>query len=270
MKGRTLNRNQLKKLKSHKLNRNQLKKLGITSIGIATVSSTVIPSIVNAESFEPTTTSSNYQTVQADATENIDYNEAAYEQLEQEIEQGSITDSAEEDSSSGIEYTPYTLVQDGETLYFTSQADLDRYVQQHSTPSINKTYGEYENHKVLKTEYKTTTVTPTGQPPGGKKFNSGGSFYVKDKTGAPITVSFNLSWGPVSVGVTPGSAYTAPTANTVLVDVPNNKDFFKVKLVKKYKFEHVKVDHYQYGKLQYSYYTTHKSWYSTEYKYVKV
>lgn len=48
---------------------------------------------------------------------------------------------------------------------------------------INPRYGENEKITVVNTEYKTVTVTPSGQNPGGYNFPTGGGLYINTAKG---------------------------------------------------------------------------------------
>ncbi len=143
----------------------------------------------------------------------------------------------------------------------------EEYAKSNKNPLLR--YGESEIPNVLKTEYKTTTVTPTGQNPSGTQFRNGGGFFVQTSGGYTMTVSFGLSWEVVNVGVSVGYAKT-DNIGGILVNVPNQTDFFKVQLDKTYKFDRVLVDCYKYNQYQYSYYTTWKKLDSTSAYCVKV
>jgi len=130
-------------------------------------------------------------------------------------------------------------------------------------------YGESEKITVLATEYRTTTVTPTGQNPGGTSFPTGGGFYVNSNGGVDVSVSFTLAWEFVSASINVGYASTGNVVGAY-VSAPANNNFYMVKIDKTLKFEQHKVDVYRYNVYQYTYYTTVHSLYSETMYVVKV
>lgn len=118
----------------------------------------------------------------------------------------------------------------------------------------NYRYGESEKITVVATDYETITVTPDGQLPGGEKFESGGGFYVYRDKGPVMSFSFAATWGRFSFGVSIGLASTEKVGGR-FVEAPDNIHFFKVLIDKTMKLERHKVDVYQYGVYQYTYYT---------------
>lgn len=116
-------------------------------------------------------------------------------------------------------------------------------------------YGENEKVTVVATEYKTTTVTPSGQPAGGYRLPKGSLVYVNTSGGPTTSVSFAVSWGVVSVGVGVGLASTNASIGGLGVALPDAAYYYTVKLEKRYKIERHKVDVYQYNEYKYTYYT---------------
>lgn len=108
-------------------------------------------------------------------------------------------------------------------------------------------YGEREKVTVLKTEYATTTVTPSGQPTGGTRFPTGGGLYVNTSGGKSVSVGLSVSWGRVNASVSLGKAGTKSSVGGVFLTAPNKKDYFVAKIRKKYKVQYKKVDRYQYN-----------------------
>lgn len=134
----------------------------------------------------------------------------------------------------------------------------------------NARYGEREEITVLNVDYKTTTVTPSGQPPHGTRFPTGGGLYVNTSGGPTISVGFGVNWGEtVSTSVSIGSASTNNIGGIYLV-APNKTNYFIAKIDKKYKIEKHKVDVYQYNEYKYTYYTTISKFYSESAYMVKV
>lgn len=132
-------------------------------------------------------------------------------------------------------------------------------------------YGEREEITVIATNYGTTTVTPNGQPEGGYKFSTDGGVYVNTSGGPTISVSFSVSWGGVvSTGVSIGLASKSSNVGGLYLTAPNNTDYFKAKIDKKYKIEWHKVDVYQYNEYKYTYYSTPATLYSVDAYLVKV
>lgn len=116
-------------------------------------------------------------------------------------------------------------------------------------------YGEREYSTVLKTQNVVKVVEPSGQPTEGYSFPKGGSVYVNTNGGLDISVSVSLTWGVATLGLSTGYI---PSDNVggLSVNIPAGNGFYKVKLAKKYKFSHVRVDCYQYNEFKYSYYKT--------------
>lgn len=116
-------------------------------------------------------------------------------------------------------------------------------------------YGEREYSTVLKTQNVVKVVEPSGQPTEGYSFKNGGSVYVNTTGGLDISVSVSLTWGVATLGLSTGYI---PSNNVggLAINIPAGKGFYKVKLSKKYKFSHVRVDCYQYNEFKYSYYKT--------------
>lgn len=117
-------------------------------------------------------------------------------------------------------------------------------------------YGESEVITVLSTEYQATTVTPSGQLPGGTRVSTGGGFYVNTSGGPVMSVNFGLSWGGVSAGVSIGYASTKASVGDIYLSAPTTTEYYMVKITKTLKFERHLVDIYQYGEYKYSYYNT--------------
>lgn len=116
-------------------------------------------------------------------------------------------------------------------------------------------YGEREYSTVLKTQNVVKVVEPSGQPTEGYSFKNGGSVYVNTTGGLDISVSVSLTWGVATLGLSTGYI---PSNNVggLAINIPAGNGFYKVKLSKKYKFSHVRVDCYQYNEFKYSYYKT--------------
>lgn len=108
-------------------------------------------------------------------------------------------------------------------------------------------YGEREDVTVLKTEYVTVTVTPSGQPPGGTKFSSGGSLYVNTSGGPTTSVDLSVSWGIVGVTVSVGAIGAGPSVDGAILPAPNRTDYFIAKIDKTFKVQYKKIDRYQYN-----------------------
>lgn len=116
-------------------------------------------------------------------------------------------------------------------------------------------YGEREYSTVLKTEHITKVVEPTGQPTDGYSFPKGGSVYVNTSGGLDLSLSFSLTWGIYTLGVSTG--YVASNnIGGLAVNIPAGNGFYKVKLAKHYDLSHVRVDCYKFNEFKYSYYKT--------------
>lgn len=116
-------------------------------------------------------------------------------------------------------------------------------------------YGESEKITVLDTAYKTVTVTPSGQLPNGENFPTGGGLWVAQGGGADISFSVSLAWEFISFSVNAGFA-SGDNIVGKYVQFPADNHYYKVKIDKRIKFEHHKVDVYQYNEYKYTYYTT--------------
>lgn len=141
------------------------------------------------------------------------------------------------------------------------QPQKEVYVTEEYALSQNRLrYGESSKSTILKTEYHTKTVTPSGQPSGGNRVD--GFIFINASSGPTISATIGASWGPVSVSVDLGTASTNNIGG-VAIRTPNSIDYFIAKIDHCYKIDHVKVDMYQYGQYQYSYLTTHTKLYSS-------
>lgn len=121
---------------------------------------------------------------------------------------------------------------------------------------INPRYGETEQITVVGTEYRTVTVTPSGQPPQGNNFPNGGGLYVNTSSGPNVSFSFGLSWGHASIGLSIGTASPNYAVGGKYISFPADKYYYLAKIDKRIKFERHKVDVYQYNEYKYTYYTT--------------
>lgn len=132
-------------------------------------------------------------------------------------------------------------------------------------------YGERDVVTVVHTDYKTTTVTPSGQTEGGYRFPNGGGIYINTSGGPTVTVNFSVSWGKVvSTGVSVGVAGRSSSIGGLYVPVPNKTNYYKVKVDKTYKIEYCKVDQYQYNEYKGTFYITRTKLYSESAYPVKV
>lgn len=125
----------------------------------------------------------------------------------------------------------------------------------------NMRYGEREEITVLATEYRTHTVTPSGQQSGGYRFPTGGSIYVDTNGGPTMSVTFSVAWGAVSVGVSAGIAGTSSSIGGFVLPAPTTTQWYRAVIDKEYKIEHHKVDVYQYNEYKYTYYSSPVSLY---------
>lgn len=114
-------------------------------------------------------------------------------------------------------------------------------------PNDKLRYGEREEITVLKTEYASAVVTPSGQPPGGYQLSTGGGVYVNTSGGPTVSVDLGVSWGVVSASVSVGLAGTSSSVGGILLTAPNTTDYFIAKIENTYKVEYKKIDHYQYN-----------------------
>ena len=123
----------------------------------------------------------------------------------------------------------------------------------------NARYGEREEITVIGVDSKTKTVTPSGQPPNGTRFPTGGGLYVNTSGGPSISVGFGLNWGETyNTSISVGLASSNSSIGGIFLTAPNKKDYFIAKIDKTYRFERHKVDVYQYNEYRYTYYTTIK------------
>lgn len=113
-------------------------------------------------------------------------------------------------------------------------------------------YGEYEKAQTVATEYVTKTTVPEGQLPTGINMRTGGSVYVDFTKGSSISIGIGASWGHISVSISVGFASESPAAYAV--NIPADNHYYRIKADQTYKIEHRKVDVYQYGQYQYTYY----------------
>lgn len=135
---------------------------------------------------------------------------------------------------------------------------------------INPRYGENEKITVVNTEYKTVTVTPSGQNPGGYNFPTGGGLYINTAKGSNQSFSVGVSWGIASFSVSIGQASKTSSVGGTYVKFPADNNYYIVKINKKMKIERHKVDVYQYNEYKYTYYTTVSSLYSESFSLSKV
>lgn len=131
-------------------------------------------------------------------------------------------------------------------------------------------YGEREEITVLKTEYVTKTVTPSGQSEGGIRLSGGGQIYVNLSDGPNVTLDLGVSWGVVGVSTSIGLVGDSSSIGGVALTVPNTRDFFLAKIDKKYKVQYKKVDVYQYNIYDRTYYVSVPTLYSQNAYLVKV
>lgn len=104
-----------------------------------------------------------------------------------------------------------------------------------SAQEIEPKYGEREVVTVLKTEYDTVTVTPSGQLEGGYRFSTGGGLFVNKSGGPTVTVSLSVSWEVLGVSVNIGTAGKSSSIGGSYIEAPNTKDYFKAKIDKTFK-----------------------------------
>lgn len=130
------------------------------------------------------------------------------------------------------------------------------YGDTHAGNVIQPRYGEREVTTVVGTEEKKFFTTPEGQPTMGYRFSgSGGAIFVSTAGGSPIQISLSLGWGPISISVAPGKA-SSDSVGGILVNIPGDGRYHKVKLLYTCVFTHKKVDQYQYTELVGTYYRT--------------
>lgn len=131
-------------------------------------------------------------------------------------------------------------------------------------------YGESEKVTVVDREYKSYEFIPDGQPPGGKSIESGGGIWIIENKGSTIELSASLAWEMVSFSVNVGLYSEKATDDGTMVYIPTGKIRYKVKRKDTYKFERHRVDVYQYNVYQYTYHTTIRSLYSTDYELINM
>lgn len=113
-------------------------------------------------------------------------------------------------------------------------------------------YGEYEKAQTVATEYVTKTTVPEGQLPNGINMPTGGSVYIDFTKGSSISIGVGASCGHASVSISVGFTSESPTK--YIVNIPADNHYYRIKADQTYKIEHRKVDVYQYGQYQYTYY----------------
>ena len=104
---------------------------------------------------------------------------------------------------------------------------------------------------------KTIIVEPIDQPRDGYSFNTGGSVGFYDEQGSDVSVSVTIAHAPISFTVKTGA--WAKTGGTISVYIPAGNKRYKVKLIKTYEVMLFKVDCYDKGVYQYSYYRDMKT-----------
>ena len=156
---------------------------------------------------------------------------------------------------------------------FASQLPKEKVVSEeyaNEQKKLNPRYGENEKVTVVNTEYKTVTVTPSGQNPGGYNFPNGGGLYINTAKGSNQSFSVGVSWGIASFSVSIGQASKTSSVGGTYVKFPADNNYYIVKINKKMKIERHKVDVYQYNEYKYTYYTTIPSLYSESFSLSKV
>lgn len=127
-------------------------------------------------------------------------------------------------------------------------------------------YGESEKVTVVDREYKSYEFIPDGQPTIGTNISTGGGIWIRENKGSTIELSASLAWEMVSFSVNVGLYSKTATTDGTLVNIPAGNIRYMVQRKDTYKFERHRVDVYQYNVYQYTYHTTIRSLYSTDYK----
>lgn len=104
-------------------------------------------------------------------------------------------------------------------------------------------YGEREEVTVIGTEEKMFFTDPEQLEDGYSFSKSGGAVYVTIGAGHPVEISVSLGWGPVSISVAPGKASTS--VGGLIINIPGDGRYHKVKLLYKCEFVHKKIDQYK-------------------------
>lgn len=114
-------------------------------------------------------------------------------------------------------------------------------------------YGETEVSTVVQVNYDSRIVYPDNQPSEGYICKPGNSLsvFVAQDSGPTVTFTVTYEYGAVNVSLAVGFA---GASNGIIVGIPADGKPHKIYLKKSFTITRRKVDHYQYGVLQYTYY----------------
>lgn len=110
-----------------------------------------------------------------------------------------------------------------------------------------RTGGAWYKYRTTKiqTTYKTIVGDVNGIPPGGVKFDNGGSFYIDTYKGPQFSLSVQVGGQYGSVSLTYGGIATGNV--TDIVNIPAG-GFYKVRATKTYRINLYKVEKSLYGR----------------------
>jgi len=122
-------------------------------------------------------------------------------------------------------------------------------------------------HKVVETKYPFAKGYAGGQPLKGERFKTGGSFFWAPGKGPSV----NLSASFAGIGASINLGHSASVGR--VVNVPNNKDFFKLHVKETHRVQKIAV----YGRpminpslpAQFLYYSYNRTLYSREFSAIK-
>lgn len=117
------------------------------------------------------------------------------------------------------------------------------YGDTHRDDMVQLRYGEREEVTVIGTEEKMFFTDPEQLEDGYSFSKSGGAVYVTIGDGHPVEISVSLGWGPVSISLASGKASTS--VGGLIINIPGDGQYHKVKLLYKCEFVHKKIDQYK-------------------------
>lgn len=110
-------------------------------------------------------------------------------------------------------------------------------------------YGEREVVRKTEIGYATDDTIPSGQPTGGYCFPNGGSVYINTDSGpkADLSLQVSAAWDAITVTVNAGIVGSSTSAKGISVNIPANNNYYKVRLIYKYKITRKTIDYYSYN-----------------------
>lgn len=139
-----------------------------------------------------------------------------------------------------------------------------------ATQNENARYGERTEVTVIKSETVVKDTKVAGQLEGGYSFPTGGGMYVSPNAGGLTSISLTVPWTVVSFSIAPGSISGVYIAGGVLVNFPENSNYYHVYGRRTYVVEYVYVEEYRGVELINSYYMTRHRLVSTQWRTVEV